>query len=96
MERLGRKPGFFSPAGYGRNSSGENLRIGGEFVITPERAELFFNSAFGNNMDVYDHRCRLVEIHDNRIKEILQANIDRVNKVRKTSQEVSGVLGRVG
>ena len=92
MGRLGREPGFFSPAGYQRDSAGETLRIGGKFVITPKRAELFFSAAFGNSANVDDNGCRLVEIDDDRIKKILQVNIDRVNKVRTTSKKVTSVL----
>ncbi|MBI4096325.1 MAG: hypothetical protein HY425_01265 [Candidatus Levybacteria bacterium] len=89
--RLGKKPGFFTPAGYFRDHSGERLMIGGGFAITSKKAEKLLFS-FKERQCPDDDNCRLVDIDDNMVATIIQLNEDRVNNVRKTSQAIESVL----
>ncbi len=87
--RLGKKPGFFSAPGYLKDLDDGTLSIGREL------GRLFIGQVGTTKLHSdyqYDHNCRLVEIDELRVEEILKLNIERVRKIQATASRVRGVL----
>lgn len=91
-KRLGKKPGFFSGTGYVRDWDGGTVNIarglGGGLFISKDKTTRFYRDVR------HDYNCRLVEIDKDRVEKLLQANIERAQRIKASSRKVSEVLSK--